>query len=119
MARTPRLAIIRGDGIGGDVTDATLAIAAAALKSVSAPEFACNDIDAGAAYFSHTGKDIEPGGEERAGDADAIFLGAIGLPSVRHADGTAVRQPGASCELLLRVPLRGRGGWTGGQAVSR
>lgn len=90
MARTPRLAIIRGDGIGGDVTDATLAIAAAALKSVGAPKFACNDIDAGAAYFSRTGKDIEPGGEERAGDADAIFLGTIGLPSVRHADGTEI-----------------------------
>jgi 3-isopropylmalate dehydrogenase len=90
MAHAPRLAVIRGDGIGGDVTDATLAIAAAALKSVGAPEFTCDNIDAGAACFSRTGKDIEPGGEERAGDADAIFLGAIGLPSVRHADGTEI-----------------------------
>ncbi len=90
MARAPRLAVIRGDGIGGDVTDATLAIAATALKSVGAAEFACDDIEAGAACFSRTGHDIEPGGEERAGDADAIFLGAIGLPSVRHPDGTEI-----------------------------
>ena len=27
MAETPLVAVIRGDGIGGDVTDATLAIA--------------------------------------------------------------------------------------------
>lgn len=90
MARGPRLAVIRGDGIGGDVTDATLAVAGAALKSVGALEFTCDAIDAGAACFSRTGHDIEPGGEERAGEADAIFLGAIGLPSVRHPDGTEI-----------------------------
>jgi len=90
VARTPGLAVIRGDGIGGDVTDATLTIAAAALDAVGATGFTCDDIDAGAACFQRTGKDIEPGGEERAGDADAIFLGAIGLPSVRHPDGTEI-----------------------------
>ena len=90
MTQAPKLAVIRGDGIGGDVTDATLAIAIAALKSVGAPSFICDDINAGAAYFASTGMDIEPDGEDRAGDADAIFLGAIGLPSVRHDDGTEI-----------------------------
>ena len=90
MANKPRLAVIRGDGIGGDVTDATLAIAELALRSVGAPGFTCDDIDAGAAYFADTGNDIEPDGEARAGDADAIFLGAIGLPSIRHPDGTEI-----------------------------
>ena len=90
MANAPRLAIIRGDGIGGDVTDATLTIAAAALRAVGSPQFTCDDIEAGAAYFHRTGGDIEPDGEERAGDADAIFLGAIGLPSIRYPDGTEI-----------------------------
>ena len=90
MAASPRLAIIRGDGIGGDVTDAALAIAKAALTSVGAISFICDDIDAGAAYFASTGHDIQPDGEERAGAADAIFLGAIGLPSIRHPDGTEI-----------------------------
>ena len=31
MADTPLVAVIRGDGIGGDVTEAALAVAAAAL----------------------------------------------------------------------------------------
>ena len=90
MADTPLVAVIRGDGIGGDVTEAALAVAAAALARCGAPAFRCDDIDAGAAYFAETGRDIEADGETRAGDADAIFLGAIGLPSIRHEDGTEI-----------------------------
>ncbi len=48
------------------------------------------EISAGAGYYRETGRDIEPGGEAAAGEADAIFLGAIGLPQIRHADGTEI-----------------------------
>ena len=67
------IAIIKGDGIGVDVTDATL-----------------REILAGAGYFADTGVDIEPGGEQYAGECDAIFLGAIGLPTIRHDNGTEI-----------------------------
>ena len=90
MADSPRIAVIRGDGIGADVTDATLMIAENALKASGAPVPAYDDIAAGAAYFAETGHDIEADGETRAGAADAIFLGAIGLPSIRHPDGTEI-----------------------------
>jgi len=36
------------------------------------------------------GKTSHPGAEEKAGKADAIFLGAIGWPQVRQADGTEI-----------------------------
>ena len=87
---TIQIALIKGDGIGVDVSTAALAIAEAALGKTSDVRLICNEIRAGAAYFSETGRDIEPGGEESAGKADAIFLGAIGLPSVRHQDGTEI-----------------------------
>ena len=45
---------------------------------------------AGAAYYSDTEKDIEASAELRAGQADAIYLGAIGLPTVRALDGTEI-----------------------------
>ena len=90
MADTPLVAVIRGDGIGGDVTDATLATAGAALSRCGAPSLRYDDIHAGAAYYAETGRDIESDGETRAGNADAIFLGAIGLPSIRHEDGTEI-----------------------------
>ncbi|WP_386077337.1 isocitrate/isopropylmalate dehydrogenase family protein [Tropicimonas aquimaris] len=85
-----RIALIKGDGIGIDVADAAMQVAQAACRQVGAPALQFDEISAGAGYFAETGQDIEPGGEERAGDADAIFLGAIGLPAIRHADGTEI-----------------------------
>ena len=84
------VAVIHGDGIGADVADAALACADAALARAGLLPLARTPIRAGAAHFRETGRDIEPGGEERAGEADAMFLGAIGLPSVRHPDGTEI-----------------------------
>ena len=84
------IAIIRGDGIGIDVTDATLAVVEAARELRGGFQLEYRDILAGAGYYADTGSDIEPGGETAAGASDAIFLGAIGLPAIRHADGTEI-----------------------------
>ena len=85
-----RVAVIKGDGIGIDVTDAALETVDAALEKTSATRLQYEEIQAGAGYFRETGRDIEANGEEAAGRADAIFLGAIGLPSIRHPDGTEI-----------------------------
>ncbi len=90
MTQSLRVALIKGDGIGIDVANAAIAVVDAALACVGAPALVYDEITAGAGYFAETGVDIEPGGEERAGEADAIFLGAIGLPAIRHADGTEI-----------------------------
>ncbi len=90
MSKTAHIAVIPGDGIGVDVTVATLTLVDAALARAGLKPLKRETIEAGAGYFKETGKDFEPGGEERAGAADAIFLGAIGLPAVRHADGTEI-----------------------------
>lgn len=90
MASGLRIALIRGDGIGVDVSDAALAVVDAAMKALGQPVLARDEIQAGALYFQETGQDIEPEGEARAGQSDAIFLGAIGLPAIRHADGTEI-----------------------------
>ncbi|MEO1331219.1 MAG: isocitrate/isopropylmalate family dehydrogenase [Pseudomonadota bacterium] len=87
---THHVAVIRGDGIGGDVIDATLAVIEAARARLGGFALGCEEIQAGAGHFQETGRDIAPGGEERAGAADAILLGAIGLPAIRHADGTEI-----------------------------
>lgn len=84
------IAVIRGDGIGVDVTDATLAVIDAARGRIGGFQLACNDLTGGAAYFKETGHDMAPGAEDQAGEADAILLGAIGLPAIRHKDGTEI-----------------------------
>ena len=90
MSKQAQIAVIAGDGIGVDVTEAALAVANAALVRAGLPALAVDTIRAGAGCFRDTGQDIVPDGEARAGAADAIFLGAIGLPSVRHEDGTEI-----------------------------
>lgn len=84
------VAVIRGDGIGGDVTDAAIAVIEAAGRRIGGFTLDYEDVLAGAGYFLETGREMAPDGEEAAGAADAILLGAIGLPAVRHPDGTEI-----------------------------
>ncbi|MDH5558628.1 MAG: isocitrate/isopropylmalate family dehydrogenase [Alphaproteobacteria bacterium] len=84
------IAVIRGDGIGGDVIDAAIAVVEAARRRIGGFTLEYEELHAGAGYFRETGQDIAPGAEVAAGAADAILLGAIGLPGVRHPDGTEI-----------------------------
>ena len=84
------IALIKGDGIGVDVCDAAFDVIQAAREVVGGFDFDIQEIQAGADYFARTGMDIEPGGEQAAGEAEAIFLGAIGLPKIRYRDGTEI-----------------------------
>ncbi|MEL7167326.1 MAG: isocitrate/isopropylmalate family dehydrogenase [Pseudomonadota bacterium] len=90
MNKNASIALIKGDGIGIDVADATMEVVSQALKNAGLPPLDINEIEAGAGLYRDHGIDIEPDGEERAASADAIFLGAIGLPSVRKEDGTEI-----------------------------
>ncbi len=89
-AESFRVAVIPGDGIGVNVTEAALAAVEAARQRVGGFALSLQHLDAGAGYFRETGLDIVPQGEQAAGAADAILLGAIGLPAVRHPDGTEI-----------------------------
>ncbi len=84
------VALIKGDGIGVDIIDAGLATIEEARRQVGGFNLGYTEIQAGAAFYAESGIDIEPDGEKIAGESDAIFLGAIGLPSIRHTDGTEI-----------------------------
>ena len=87
---TFQVAVIPGDGIGVDVIASTRAVLDAAQKRIGGFTLRYDELIAGAGYFRETGRDIAPGAEDAAGKADAILLGAIGLPAVRHEDGTEI-----------------------------
>lgn len=90
MTETLRIATIKGDGIGVDVTDATMAVVTAAETRLGGFNIVFEEHLAGAGYFQETGRDISPEAERAVDALDAIFLGAIGLPAVRYADGTEI-----------------------------
>ena len=60
MASGLKIALIRGDGIGIDVADATIEVVNAACEICSAPALTYDEINAGAGYYAETGHDIEP-----------------------------------------------------------
>ena len=89
-AQIANIAVIKGDGIGIDVTDAALEVLNVVTDISSGFSLKFKEFHAGASYYRDTGVDIEPGAEEAVGAFDAILLGCIGLPSVRHKDGTEI-----------------------------
>ncbi len=84
------VATFPGDGIGPDVIESAIQIIKKASTRVGNLNINWDYIEAGAKYYQKTGMDVEPDGEKKASEADAIFLGAIGLPTVRKKDGTEI-----------------------------
>jgi 3-isopropylmalate dehydrogenase len=87
-ANTPyRVALIGGDGIGPEVVAAAVEV----LDAVAAKHgigFRYERYEAGAGLYRRTGESISASDMEAIGRADAILLGACGLPEVRKPDGT-------------------------------
>ncbi|MCP4326877.1 MAG: isocitrate/isopropylmalate dehydrogenase family protein [Alphaproteobacteria bacterium] len=85
-----RIAVFRGDGIGAEVVDACIAVLEALQRRVGGFRLSFDHLDAGARYYRETGTDIADETVAEAGRAEAILLGAMGDPEIRHADGTEI-----------------------------
>lgn len=83
------IAVLPGDGIGPEVIDATLPVLHAVTQSVGL-ELRYSMHASGAALYRDTGEAIDPATMRVIGQADAILLGAMGLPDVRRPDGTEI-----------------------------
>jgi 3-isopropylmalate dehydrogenase len=95
--RNYKIAVVAGDGIGPDVVSSGIAVmeAAARLEGEFALEYVA--APAGAATYLECGEDLPAATLAICRGADAILLGACGLPGVRRADGT---------ELTPQITLR-------------
>ena len=90
------IAVLAGDGIGPEVMAPALEI----LRKVEATsdlKFRFTDAPAGANNYRETGKSMPESTVRLCDEADAILLGACGLPSVRYPDNT---------EIMPQVELR-------------
>jgi 3-isopropylmalate dehydrogenase len=97
MSTSPRansalhVAVLPGDGIGHEVIPPAVHLLERLAAGLGGFSFRFEDRpDAGAAYYRESGEDIAPAAFEAARAADAILLGAMGLPSVRLPSGTEV-----------------------------
>ena len=101
-SRRLRVAVMPGDGIGPEVTDAALAVLDAAPDAGAGFTLEYEHLVAGASAWRDTGCAMSEEVFERAKAADAILLGAMGLPDVRHGDGTEIAP---QLDLRLRLGL--------------
>ena len=83
------IAVLAGDGIGPEVMAPALEV----LRRVGAKSrlsFRFSEGPAGANHYQQTGKSMPDSTIRLCEEADAILLGACGLPSVRYPDNTEI-----------------------------
>jgi 3-isopropylmalate dehydrogenase len=83
------IAVLGGDGIGPEVMAPALEV----LRRIEAKtdlKFRFTEAPAGAGHYKETGKSMPESTVRLCEEADAILLGACGLPSVRYPDNTEI-----------------------------
>jgi 3-isopropylmalate dehydrogenase len=90
------IAVLAGDGIGPEVMAPALEVLRK-IEATSGLKFRFTDAPAGANHYRDTGKSMPDSTVRLCDEADAILLGACGLPSVRYPDNT---------EIMPQVELR-------------
>ena len=90
LTNDARIAVFAGDGIGNEIIPPTIEILRTLEDKLGGFRLTFEEHQAGATYFAETGRDISPESMKAAGDADAILLGAMGMPDIRHPDGTEI-----------------------------
>jgi 3-isopropylmalate dehydrogenase len=91
------IAVLAGDGIGPEVMAPALEILRRVEATTPGLKFRFTDAPAGANHYRETGKSMPESTIKLCDEADAILLGACGLPSVRYPDNT---------EIMPQVELR-------------
>ena len=75
-----RIAVIAGDGIGGEVTPAALHVLDAATEVIGLRQLEQTHLPWGSEYYARHGRMMPNDGLDLLGEHDAILLGAIGRP---------------------------------------
>tara|TARA_A100001037_G_scaffold252498_1_gene236475 strand:+ start:354 stop:1388 length:1035 start_codon:yes stop_codon:yes gene_type:complete len=76
-----------GDGIGPDVIGEALRVLKVVEAQLSGVSFECQTYSVGAAEYLKNGDPLPDSAFQGCRDADAVLLGAMGLPDVRWPDG--------------------------------
>ena len=91
------IAVLSGDGIGPEVMAPALEVLRRIEATTPSLAFRFSKSAAGAGHYQETGKSMPESTIKLCEGADAILLGACGLPSVRYPDNT---------EIMPQVELR-------------
>ena len=87
MATSFNIAVLPGDGIGVDVTHEAVRVLRVVEARLTSVQLAFREHSVGAAEFLRNGDPLPGAALDACAKADAVLLGAMGLPSVRWPDG--------------------------------
>ncbi|MFT4642152.1 MAG: 3-isopropylmalate dehydrogenase [Verrucomicrobiales bacterium] len=87
MKSSYEIAVLPGDGIGVDVTEEAVRVLQAVVAVIPELELCFSEVSVGAAEYLRNGDPLPEIAFEACRQADAVLLGAMGLPSVRWPDG--------------------------------
>lgn len=92
MYNIPRfqIAVLPGDGIGPEVVDSCLAVLEALRERLGGIGFDFQRLAGGAGHYQTSGAAFSDETLTACRKADAVLLGAMGLPQVHYPDGTDV-----------------------------
>jgi 3-isopropylmalate dehydrogenase len=97
------IALLPGDGIGPEVVaEARRVLERVVLLSGGEVDLELETFDVGAGAWRRTGKAMSDDTFTACASADAMLLGAVGLPDARHPDG---REAGSDAMFRLRFDL--------------
>jgi 3-isopropylmalate dehydrogenase len=85
-----KIAVFAGDGIGPEVTAPCVELLGELCDALGGPRLEFEPLAAGAGHYQETGDALPQASLDRAAEADAILLGAMGDPDVRYPDGTEI-----------------------------
>ena len=84
------IAVLAGDGIGIEVMAPALEMLRKIEGQTQGLRFKFTEAPAGATHYKETGTALPQSTIKLCQDADAILLGACGLPHIRYPDGTEI-----------------------------
>jgi len=84
------IAVLPGDGIGPEVMAQALEVLRKLEASVAGVRFRFTEAPAGAGHYRDTGTALPEATVKLCEEADAILLGACGLPHIRYPDNTEI-----------------------------
>src|SRR5438105_5718246 len=84
------VAVLPGDGIGPEVMAPALEILRRVEATTPGLKFRFTEAPAGAGHYKETGTALPQSTVKLCEGADAILLGACGLPHIRYPDGTEI-----------------------------
>ncbi len=93
------IAVLPGDGIGIEVTDAGLEVLDRIAARFGLP-LRWNRLPGGALHYRDTGTAFTEAAMRECAQADAILFGAMGMPDIRYPDGTEIAP-----QLDIRIQL--------------